>query len=420
MKRRGNKNDFVITYSLDSYITVQGKVNGGYVNESGYLLTGVTKSGDTYSYRGIEITEESSMLKQYIYEEGANVNLGGTQVTIEADKNNNNSIEDNEKVNVGAINQYPYKKVNGVKYYLGEGDKVFSVINEEKYMQTDMQESDITTNDLGKQYYMEAFEFTNKVLNTWGLYDLSTSHAVDINGNAYSTPQYDSYGKIFEYSNNNGNEINIEDKNSNFNGHRTQVIKNVLETALIPAISSYKDVSTSQVSFAMPKLTEYEWEQIANNITAISFMQGLNIGGKIYSGHSIVTNNNNEEFVSEDSIYMLDTNSNTYYKVKDKIFVNYNNIVGVFSADFQRRKVDAVYTYNEITNGKQAKFTKTIYYYPRWDIASYTSIVNPNTGENEEQSIYEYLVGKYELAKKYYTALGRERKGLYRVHNMIE
>ena len=441
--KKGADNDFVITYSLDSYITIQGKVKGEYVNESGYILSGVTygskKITDSnvtlpsddlskevkYRKNIIDSETSGSGLNQYIYEEGADKNADGTTVTIKADTNNNNIIESGETVKVGAINQYPYKKENGVKYYLDDkgdtddgNDEVFSVINEEKYMQTNMTVDDITTNDLGRKYYMEAFEFTNKVLVDWKLKNLSTKDAVDIKGNEYVVSPYYEHD-IFEYDDN----LNIEDANSNFNGHRTEVIKNAVETTLIPAIASYSEISTSQVSFAMPKLTDYEWEQIANNITVISFMQGFNIGGKIYSGHAIVTNNNNEEFVSEDSIYILNKNNSTYYKVTDSIFdsnYNFSELVGVFNADFQRRMVDAVYSYPNKMDINRVDFTSTIYYYPRWDTASYTSIVNPNTGQDGEKTIDEYLVGKNDLAKIYYTALGREKMGIYRVHTTLK
>ena len=68
----------MITYTLDSYITIQGKIGGKVVNESGYLLSGVeyNKAEDKVTYRGIEIEEENAKegeenfregLEQYVY-----------------------------------------------------------------------------------------------------------------------------------------------------------------------------------------------------------------------------------------------------------------------------------------------------------------------------------------------------------------
>lgn len=54
--------DVVITYSLDSYITIQGTIGSKVVNESGYLLSNVSVSvsGDDVYYRGIKIPEEEN------------------------------------------------------------------------------------------------------------------------------------------------------------------------------------------------------------------------------------------------------------------------------------------------------------------------------------------------------------------------
>ncbi len=423
-----NNNDFVITYSLDSYITIQGIIDGNVVNDSGYLLNGIEKDASgTIEYRGVGIPRYENSIGQNVYDKD-NQN---DSITVNFDTDND-GIGDDE-VKVGSIEEYPCVKENGVKYYYnttygGNKTEIFSILNEEKYVQ-EIKDKDIMTdyiNDLGYQYYNEAFEFTDKVLNEYGLKDLMASSAVDQAGNAYSSEVYYDY-KIFDSS----NDVYIQDENSNFNAHRTQVIQNTIETALIPAISNYSDVSTTTTQFSMPRLSEYEWNQVANNVTMISFMQGFNIGGKIYNGHSVVTNNSNEEFVSEDSIYILvpatDSQNGTYYRVTDSVLLdtlNLTNAVGVFNADFQRRMVDAVYEVGKDTptTADDYKYSKTLYYYPRWDTGAYTSIINPNTDEGAEQSIDEYLADKPELAQIaqiYYTALGRERMGMYRVNNIV-
>ena len=77
------------------------------------------------------------------------------------------------------------------------------------------------------------------------------------------------------------------------------------------------------------------------------------------------------------------------------------------------------------------EFDKYIYYYPYTNDACYDSIVDSN-GNNFGQSISDYLKDKIndtnpnisnnakKLAQIYYTALGRERYGLYRVSNKLE
>lgn len=90
----------------------------------------------------------------------------------------------------------------------------------------------------------------------------------------------------------------------------------------------------------MPELKEDEWDRILNNISIISFMQGLNIGSKVYNGYAIVTNNNNEEVVTENSIYIAKKDNKTYYNVLKKGLnseVNSSNYIGIFNMDLRRR-----------------------------------------------------------------------------------
>ena len=420
--KRGS-DDFVITYSLDSYITIQGIINGKEVNDSGYLLSGVEKQGDTYTYRGIPITSENGR------QEGFNQN-----VYIPYAKNNPDYVPSNiiesisvkEGTTVGWISNYPCKKINGVKYYADEANNlVFAMLNDEKTDQRDRTIDAVLNNDNAIKYYEEAYNFKQRILNQYNLGTLTTSDAVDMNGNKYTEDNnpYPIERQIFSELGNTAGTF-IEDENSNFNAHRIEVIRNSIESNLIVAISNYNKVSTSDVNFAMPKLEEYEWEQLTENISVITFLQGLNIGGKVYNGHSIVQNDINEDFVSENSIYILDNGSKQYFKPTDKQLENIdlNNAVGIYNSDFERRTALATYS-NEATN---ENLEKNVYYYPRIDEASYSSIINPNTtGEStDSKSVAEIMKeyaeeasssNKYQLAKLYYTALGRERYGQYRV-----
>ena len=157
----------------------------------------------------------------------------------------------------------------------------------------------------------------------------------------------------------------------------------------------------------MPKLKEDEWEKILNNISIISFLQGLNIGGKIYNGYSIITNTKNQEVVSEDSIYIT-TSDNYYHKPTEKNLTLDSNSKGILNIDFERKSIPTA----SITN----------YYYPQEEYASYSSIIN-QTNVDDTDNIYKYLTTddkKKEIAKKYFTALGRERYGMYRIKNNSE
>ena len=87
------------------------------------------------------------------------------------------------------------------------------------------------------------------------------------------------------------------------------VIKYSIEKNLSIAIANYNNYTGVKANFQMPKLKEDEWDKIYSNISIISFLQGLNIGGKVYNGYSIINNTKNNEYVSENSIYIADKSS---------------------------------------------------------------------------------------------------------------
>ena len=140
-------------------------------------------------------------------------------------------------------------------------------------------------------------------------------------------------------------------------------------------------------------------------------MQGLSIGGKIYNGYAIVTNTKNKEVVSEDSIYIT-TSDGQYHRVTDSALENNTNIqTGVFNMDFERRSL--------VTE------SGTYYYYPKRHLSCYNCIINQST-TNDMSNIYDYLTDedtsgtRGNLAQIYFTALGRERKGMYRISNPVQ
>lgn len=199
--------------------------------------------------------------------------------------------------------------------------------------------------------------------------------------------------------------VAIEEPNSNFNQHRLAVIRYSIEKNLTAAIANYNNYSDSTNNFLMPKLKEDEWDKILNNISIISFLQGLNIGGKVYNGYSIVTNTKNKEVISEDSIYIV-TDDNYYHKPTETGLESKNIVSGVLNIDFERKSRTISMT--------------TKYFYPYTALASYDSIVN-QTKVEEPENIYDYMESKGgKLAQAYFTALGRERYSMYRTSNDSE
>lgn len=369
---REGRFDVTITYSLDNYIQIQGMVviNGQEktVSQYGYLLNDVTVSGDDVTYKGIQITPESG-----------------------------NNLTENIYVD-GELKTLSYIKKNGTKYYL-EGNEVFSVLNGKKMPQTGFNIAEITSNESAKKYYKEANDL-KIFMEHYGLDDIRVNDIVGENGEKYNTNDenspYHTTGRIFDFSNSKG----IESETSNFNTHRIEVIKHSIERNLSIAISNFN--AYSGLSFQMPKLKDTDWDKIMNNISIISFLQGVNIGGKIYNGYAIVTNTKNEDIVMEDSIY-IQTNENVFCKITETGLNSINCKTGIYNVNIERRTT-------QNSNGN------SLYYFPVKGTLSYNSIVTQNNvSKNSEQTLSEYISGlNNELKKMYYTALGRERYGLYR------
>lgn len=286
------------------------------------------------------------------------------------------------KIGNGEIKELEYIKKNGTKYYT-DGQIVFTVLNGKKIIQKDVAVSEIRENRNAINYYKESYELMQFINNN--LSDLNTKNIVDFRtGKTYSSegvesPYYNA-GKIFDGD--------VEAEDSNFNTHRIDVIKNSIETNLSVAISNFNNYSGVETNFQMPKLKDSDWDKIMDNISIISFFQGANIGGKIYNGYSIITNTKNEDVVMEDSIYIK--KGDTIHRITENE-LDAQNAVGIFNVNLEPRD-----------NGE------TTYYLPVTGTLSYDSIVTQN-------NVIKFSdIKDSNLLKIYYTALARERYGLYR------
>ena len=375
--------DFVITYALDNYISISGMIDGEYVKKSGYLISkdNLKKNGKSYYYNGIEIIGETA-LSEYLI----------------------NPDTDEKQL-------YEYVKINGTKYYWDRTEKsIFYMLNGTKIKQATQEKSKemyekyveaINNNNSAINYYRAAFEFTNWLTNNAVLKNLKASDAVDSNGNRMDLSE-GTYTYIFKKDQNKP-EIPFEYPSSNFNEQRKAVIRYSIESNLSVAIANFNTYSTSTNDFQMPKLKETDWELLENEVSIISFLQGLSIGGKVYNGYTVVTNEKTEEVIQDNDIYIT-TKDGYYHRINDNHLEDLDIKEGVLSSDFEIKK-DA----------------KTSYYYlNKNELACYTSIVNQQDVNNKYDSIYEYLHEaniKDKIKQTYYIALGRERWGTYKTEN---
>lgn len=396
--------DVVITYALDNYVSIQGTVDEKYINESGYLIDGIKiekkyendREGYKIWYNGIEIKEEELL----------------------------------EDLPMGS---YPYVKINGIKYYK-MGDNIVSFSNDGIKIQAsklgnsnlfDQYSALIEHNNMAREYYYEAFQFT-ETFKEYGLDELKFEDAyvevIDGEGDVIPEKLWENDKReIFEFSGTANYKENIENQSSNFNEHRLAVIRNKIERNLAIAVANFNVYSGigSTNEFQMPELKEDEWRYITHNISLISFLQGLNIGEKKYNGYTIVTNSESKEVVLEEHIYILGNKNckNEYYRVGDKGFKDAK--IEVLDQDSQYSKGEGISAGRLNLDFKRNKIVvdnASYYYYPLKDFdASYSSIVMRDEVYTYDD-IYIYIVesNNDELKEAFYTALARERYGLYK------
>lgn len=391
--QKNNGDDFVITYSLDNYIRIQGIVKENYVDDSGYLMDGIVHkkdgNGNYCEYDGVKFYE------------------------------NGNVTNSSEYIGTKKFN---YVKINGTKYYLDEdNEEIFHLVNGTRVTQVSKKKNvtlynkytnAIENNKSAYLYYKEAFEFTKKIRNDYKLNDLNSKDACySENGNIEHFSNFGNY-KIF------GNDKDIQDSDSDFNQHRKAVIRQTIETNLSAAIAGFSEYSEKDIQFAMPKISEEDWETIENNVSVIGFLQGLDIGTKKYNGYAVSANTTTNEFVDENSIYIATDSDKQYHRANARDIPKGNNLKGVFKLDFEKH-----YIKNE---------NNTTYYFPvRVDkdniyTGSYTSIVSQTSVDTSKGDMYKYMREEIkinyideELKEKikaaYYTALARERYGSYKI-----
>lgn len=342
----------VVNYTLDNEITVYGELKNEsgakeYLTKSGYLINpnavqNINDDAKTLTYNGIEIGPEE--LKEHLIV----INEDSREVT-EADYkyivfNNQKVYQDlDEHGNLIYVSiQVPkysasgsfegYITLNNVpklfwydeykkKYLQGETANVYSQYFGIDLIKVANGEEPYSTNARNKMtefkstsaydYYLEAQEFSDWVVNTSGLKSIDQTDLV----NAAEIQELIDTGTegIFDTTAP-GNDPLVS--GSVFNSHREAIIRNSIQTNLAAAIANYANHNDfTNFDFALPKIDEESWYQITNNISIISFMQGMPIGMKYYNNYSVVTSTKNEEVINAQTIYIVaeDSSGNREY-----------------------------------------------------------------------------------------------------------
>lgn len=183
------------------------------------------------------------------------------------------------------------------------------------------------------EYYYNAKKFSEEVISlTKGI---TQENAIDENGEKINFEVTTGDSEIFVANTENDPLISY----SIFDENRREVIKNSIKTNLITAIAQYNIYSSNSYEFSLPEFSVDDWEKITTNVSVISFLQGLPIGHKYYNNYCILTNNNNEENIKRENIYVITQNTTTkareYHSAgckhlleesEDKIIVAYSNL----------------------------------------------------------------------------------------------
>lgn len=339
-----NGNVITVNYTLDNAITVYGDFGDGegYVTRTGYLINpDNVEIHDTYiSYNGVRI--EPEILTEHLI-----------------------TIEDNE---TKRTKEYDYRYIfyQNEKIYQDYDENGNLAYNEDgtprifwyhDYMKTYINDPYIrnyakTCNMRSMsaiEYYARAKEFSDWVKEKLGGITQADTLKVEdgttpIGNDTEYLAENTGNSPIFEVGKNNDPLVS----DSIFNNHRLAIIRKSIETSLNTVISKFKAVTL--YDYAMPVISNEDWYKILNNVSMVTFMQGIPMGYRYYNNYAVITNNVNKEVVKAENIYIVTEDTATgknreYHQPGCKELISGVNdgtlrIVGAYpTASFQRQSV---------------------------------------------------------------------------------
>ena len=413
--------DFVVNYTLDNAITIYGTAaNGKYITKSGYLINP--------SYVTVKNYGDDPMKWSLTYSNNSNA-----PVTIERELLLEHLLFSDE-----TSGDYSYLTYNGQKiYYDNERNEYFTYQNYTKQYITSSKSNEklitylrdrtasVLYSTSAFEYYYNAKIFSEEVAELTKT--ISQKNAIDANGKELEFGVDTGTEKIFVA--NKDNDPLMSD--SIFNENRMQVIKKSLESNLVAAIANYNIYSSNSYEFSLPILQETDWEKITNNISVISFLQGLPIGYKYYNNYCVLTNNSNEETVKKENIYIITRNDTTktreYHLAGCKHLLDENNTDVIEAAysnlSFLRQTVrkaenNYLWFYPQNRDGKTITecynciVNSTDVYSTEQILKGKITEKNGDTGQEELK--YDTTNSRFKRIRELYIkALARERNDLY-------
>ena len=492
--------DLIVNYTLDNYISISGWYGnnktpilaaGYYINPGKIEINDTTKevkiknnNEQTVSLLPEELSEYISTYDNYWIKNGVRNNTEHTELT-EAKKyryiNYNEEkyyfdsyIDDASRAwreNNTSYNNIPIFKLDGnLRTYINA-----DMLNILKNFTGETLSSEDSFKDVNYYYYYKnAKEFSEKAEKALSLIKITQDASGKYNN--VKTEYFNKSYKIitkdgdeikyynksdegnsshikYDYSDVNGYVFNLsngkndpEMEESAFNRHRMDVIISSVESALDDSITNFNKYQSSSYSYRMPTITETDWYKVANNLSIISFMQGIGVGNfKYYNNYAIVTNTKNKEFVSKNSIYVQDkTNLGEDSYLEDtsnkKIFYHnprcneYNEekkdstdgVIGYRTIDYEIQSISHTYKKDNVETNQTANYYmqpgtgayECIVSYTK-DTISFDDLMSLKTGTEDKEN----YKNTYSLAvdKAFIQALAREKNAetkVYEIYNL--
>ena len=382
-----------INYTLDNFMSISGIVGGIYYTKSGYYIsnnvTSITVGSNSYSLNDYGQDE----WKKICLDNSNRIEITVDGITIIAEAS---AGDEQSKANRKAIEYYLVNCTfsGWVNSNLGFvcGDNLRSIINFEELL-----------NDADAR---EEFGYSIENINQ-----------MFYNFDGDMTPVFS------------GGDP--EDKSSNFNTHKYNVIKNSIQYNLNLAISSYSEMF-SGLTFEMPMLTDLEWEQITEKVSVVSFLQGLSCGLKTYSNYAVITSTNNELTVIPEEIYYVkasefDLEDGYYHRIDceqirgESQFISFKSKEVKYDEIYKGEAAVPQYEYdhknlacydcivqNNYHNYKDANWDKKI------NIRAFLGLENHIDEDGSFRDMGTAGPAPNALLKAYYIAIGKERQNLYK------
>lgn len=321
-----NGNGYIVNYTLDNYIRIYGEVQ----SKEGYIIE------DFGGTNTIEIPVDSV----------SNIKVNGSIVGAEI-LTENIYVRDNlnEEAHLEEY-IYIYNSNNDKRYYDSNVDKFFML--NDSHVKVYLPEVSvgntlaeykkllILPNDTNWDY-LELYQLLNGSGDTIWYYKNGENNYIpyesQISGNlgrSYDFSAINYYVDTCSFNhwldNNNIDTESILEK-------KRETIINDINNNLNLSVSNYS--ANSKIDYKIFQLSEEDWDQALSNISMITFFQGMKIGLKTYNNYSIVTSTENNEYVSEDSLYYIGQSDDLYYHRYECIEGNPNTYKAYRNTDFK-------------------------------------------------------------------------------------